>query len=166
MSKSKNAGLFVFLLIVAGIFIIGLSRFIPLKHLFHMPTLACNPQLWLSPRSISIIPLLLTLLWFVIVVWVYKDAENNGMSGLLWGLLVLVGNIVGLLVYLIFRSMTSTGALQPSPAPHCPNCHRPVQYDFNVCPNCGTDLNKQCPNCQKNVEANWNVCPYCGTNVK
>ena len=47
------------------------------------------------------------IVWFVIsillCVWVYRDAESRGMSGPLWVLIMLIGGIIGLIVYLIVR---------------------------------------------------------------
>lgn len=37
------------------------------------------------------------------VVWAYRDAEARGRSGLLVGVLVLVGGLVGLAVWLLIR---------------------------------------------------------------
>ena len=39
----------------------------------------------------------------IIGIWVYRDAESRGMSGVLWLLIVLVVSLVGLVIYLIVR---------------------------------------------------------------
>ena len=36
-----------------------------------------------------------------VAVWVYRDAEKNGMDGAIWLIVVLVGGCVGIIVYLI-----------------------------------------------------------------
>ena len=41
-------------------------------------------------------------IWVAIIIWVYRDAERRGMNGVLWALLVLIGNLIGLLIYLLF----------------------------------------------------------------
>jgi len=108
----------------------------------------------------------LLILWIVVIIWVYRDAERRGMNGLLWGLLVLIGNLIGLLIYLIVRTDTvaisgvsqSTQTTQP-----CPNCQKPVGLNFAYCPHCGTKLRGGCcPKCEEPVETNWKVCPHCG----
>jgi len=47
------------------------------------------------------------VLWFVIAiliaVWVYRDAEKKGESGVLWLLIVLITGIIGLIIWLIIR---------------------------------------------------------------
>ncbi len=36
-----------------------------------------------------------------IAVWVYRDAEKNGMDAVIWLLIVLVGGCAGVIVYLL-----------------------------------------------------------------
>ncbi len=107
--------------------------------------------------------LLMSLLWILLAVWVYSDAERRGMSGILWALLVFVGNVVGLVIYLIVRSGAAMpGPVMTTPSSVCPACKTPVQADFNICPNCGENLKQTCPKCHKSVQADWKLCPYCG----
>ncbi|MEM3408540.1 MAG: zinc ribbon domain-containing protein [Nitrososphaeria archaeon] len=47
----------------------------------------------------------------------------------------------------------------------CPNCGKPIQSSFALCPYCGyclTIKSKKCPGCGKEVEFDWKICPYCG----
>ena len=39
----------------------------------------------------------------LVAIWVYRDAESRGMGGVLWLIVVLVGSIVGLIVYFVIR---------------------------------------------------------------
>ncbi len=43
------------------------------------------------------------LIWLAVLIWVYKDAKRRGKSGLLWFLVVLFLNILGLIIWLIVR---------------------------------------------------------------
>ncbi len=43
------------------------------------------------------------LIWLAVLIWVYKDAKRRGKSGLLWFLVVLFLNIIGLIIWLIVR---------------------------------------------------------------
>jgi len=117
----------------------------------------------LFPLTFRAIPALaLMILWIAVIIWVYRDAERRGMNGLLWGLLVFIGNLIGLLIYLIIRSdaLSSQRPLEMTQA--CPNCRKQVGTHFAFCPYCGTKLQHVCPGCGKPAEANWNVCPHCG----
>jgi RNA polymerase subunit RPABC4/transcription elongation factor Spt4 len=91
------------------------------------------------------------------------------MNGILWALLVFIGNLIGLLIYLIVRSDTSLGKEErteiKAPQP-CPKCEEPVAGHFIYCPSCGTRLHHVCPKCGKLVEENWQVCPSCGEELK
>jgi len=118
-------------------------------------------------------PIALIVLWGAVLLWVYRDAEKRGMSGILWLLLVLIGNVIGLLIYAIVRSETpvrrraengGTGAAC-CPAEACPACGKPLTPGFAFCPHCGKSLKTTCPACGKPVEPDWKACPACGAPV-
>ncbi|MEM3408539.1 MAG: zinc-ribbon domain-containing protein [Nitrososphaeria archaeon] len=51
----------------------------------------------------------------------------------------------------------------------CPNCGKPIQVNFTICPYCGYSLtkkSKKCPSCGNELELDWKICPYCGKNFK
>jgi len=99
-----------------------------------------------------------------LAVWVGYDANRRGHHGPLWGLLVFVTGIVGLIVYLLVApqlGQKSNGLPFVGSVRHCPGCRQEVQPDFRLCPQCGTSLG--CKQCDKPLEPGWKVCPYCGT---
>ena len=55
----------------------------------------------------GLIPYIFFAVWFIIAiliaVWVYKDAEAKGESGVLWLIIVLITGIIGLIIWLIIR---------------------------------------------------------------
>jgi hypothetical protein len=118
--------------------------------------------------------------WIAVIIWVYKDAERRGMSGLLWALLVFIGNLIGLLIYLIVRQdhplREEQGAVSagppaaPSPAETkaalCPACQKPMEKSFVFCPHCGASLHPVCKSCGKPADSGWKVCPHCGAPLK
>jgi hypothetical protein len=129
------------------------------------------------------------IVWIAVIIWVYKDAERRRMSGLLWALLVFIGNLIGLLIYLIVRQdhplteeavpaagkppdAVTTGAVTSAKAPAkaetavCPACGKTVELSFVYCPHCGTALQRTCPSCGKPTESAWKVCPHCGVPLK
>lgn len=116
---------------------------------------------------VMIIPVIvMTLLWLLISIWVYNDAERRGMSGILWALLVFFGNIIALIIYLIVRSgSASQVSATLSGTYQCPNCNASIQKDFSICPYCGTNLKSTCPKCKKEVETSWEYCPSCGSRI-
>jgi len=50
--------------------------------------------------AIAVLVLVLSIL---LGVWVYRDAEKRGMSGVLWLLVVLIAGIIGLVIYFVVR---------------------------------------------------------------
>lgn len=124
---------------------------------------------------------LFLLIWIGVIVWVYKDAEERKMSGVLWALLVFIGNLIGLIIYLIIRQDHPVGSepassTPPSPPPPlegsgkklltCPACQKAVEPSFVYCPHCGAKLQPACRACGKSVDAEWKVCPHCGAQLK
>lgn len=55
----------------------------------------------------GIIGLACIAIWFILaiilMIWVYKDAEKRGSSGVLWLLIVLITGIIGLIIWLVVR---------------------------------------------------------------
>ncbi|MCJ7580576.1 MAG: zinc ribbon domain-containing protein [Candidatus Aminicenantes bacterium] len=116
----------------------------------------------------TIISFVLLIIWIFVIVWVYRDAERRGMNGILWGLLVFIGNIIGLLIYLIVRSDNQPSQSDP-PIIHtkCPECSIPVTDKYAFCPHCGASMSGPvCPDCSRTVEKEWKACPYCGKTLK
>lgn len=175
-STDKTIGLILLLILiiaVAGIlspfimvpFVSVTKGLAGLRHLVAMRHMNFEFGLPVFP---SLIGMLSFIIWIIIIFWVYSDAERRGMSGILWALLVFIGNIVGLLIYLIVRAGNyPTTPVQRAPAVTtlCPSCSKPVQQDFKLCPHCGKSLRNQCPSCGKNTSPEWKVCPYCGHSI-
>ncbi len=178
-STSKTIGLILLaaliLLIIGRIFPTLLMPLGVFPHVFksvHLPDLngvEYGPFGFFRFSLISILSLVMLIIWIFVIVWVYKDAERRGMNGILWALLVFIGNLIGLLIYLIVRSDTALGEKDTgeikAPKP-CPECGDPVAAHFIYCPNCGTRLQNICPNCGKPIEESWQVCPNCGEKLK
>jgi hypothetical protein len=177
---ASTAGRTIAIIILVVLIILVLSRFLP----FIFAPFGIFPHFWQIvkfPRvghiefgpygffnitSYSIVSLALLVIWIFVIVWVYRDAERRGMSGILWALLVFIGNLIGLLIYLIVRS--SNGSAEKEVAPSqpssqtCPNCQLPLSPTYVFCPNCATRLHSDCPKCHKPIEKDWKVCPHCG----
>jgi hypothetical protein len=125
----------------------------------------------------------LVVFWILVLFWVYRDAERRGMNGVLWALLVFIGNLVGLIIYLIVRNESrpargpaattgSAGSAPHPPAPEsaappaCPKCGKPADPKHAFCPFCGESLQPVCPHCGKPVESAWMACAHCGEKLK
>ena len=120
--------------------------------------------------GIVFLPVAFLVLWGAVLIWVYRDAEMRGMSGILWVLLILIANVVGLLIYAIVRSETPAkrqleGAGGSAGPGKCPGCGNPVGAGHSFCPHCGKNLKPACPACGKPIDQGWKACPACGAGL-
>ena len=82
---------------------------------------------------------LIIVIWIVfilIAIWVYKDAEKRGSSGVLWLIIVILTGIIGIIIWLIVRPPIG-GHPGSGGGRICPNCGRPIPMDARICPYCG-----------------------------
>lgn len=115
-------------------------------------------------------------LWFVLVVWTFRDIEARSRSvvtQIAATLLAVLFFAPGVLLYLILRPKeTLDGTFQRSleeeyllqdleELPLCQRCHRYVEDDFVLCPHCHAQLREPCPSCARLVDLRWALCPYC-----
>jgi hypothetical protein len=70
------------------------------------------------------------ILWILVAIWVYKDAEKRGKNGVLWLIIVILLGLIGLIIYLVVRGEKT------APSRHCPNCGRTIPEDARSCPYC------------------------------
>jgi RNA polymerase subunit RPABC4/transcription elongation factor Spt4 len=120
----------------------------------------------------------LLALWFVLIVWTFRDIETRSRSvvtQVFSTLLVVLFWLPGLMLYYVLRpKQTIDEAYQRSleeeylvqdleEIPVCPSCQRFVEDDFRLCPHCQTELRENCVHCERLVDLQWHICPYCGT---
>jgi len=179
--RDKNSiGLVVLILVMLAFFALSSPMF-----RFSIPSLFMHDWLGVpidgighvfhnrSMNVMRILPLgMIYILWAGVAIWAYRDAERRNQNGLLWALFVFVGNIIGLIIYLILRGGTPEREASPSvSAPQvlsttpCPECGQGVQDAFVVCPYCAHSLVRSCVACSKRLEIDWKACPHCGQAV-
>jgi len=140
-----------------------------------LDTLLGSNVLQLELLSMVICPIIYFVIWIAVAIWVYRDAEERGMSGALWLIIVILINIIGLIVYLVVRTdkpqygyypqqqpyqqypqyqqQPPPGAAPPPAATPPPAAAPPPaqpQPDVRFCSNCGASLPPgagHCPNC-------------------
>lgn len=89
---------------------------------------------------ILIFILVLFILGLYILVWVVKDANKRGSSGTLWGILVLVSGIIGLILYFVLRpkgnlvSCNYCGKGKLETLTQCPHCKKSPTTAFRPAP--------------------------------
>ena len=170
-STGKTAGLIILIVVVLFLGLRALPlMFVPLgvfPRVWHTLETRVFDNVCFRPFGFfgnswpGLLALVMFIVWVMVIVWVYRDAERRGMNGVLWALLVFIGNLVGLLIYLIIRS-ENRPEVRNTPAQVCPQCANPVGGSHVFCPHCGERLHPVCPKCRKAVEKEWRNCPYCG----
>ena len=99
------------------------------------------------------------VIFLLVAIWVYRDAESRGMSGVLWLIVVLLFGLIGIIIYLVVRGDLPQRYAYPPPvtaptppAPpteagrggtigrSCPRCGSSVPWDAVYCPSCGTRM--------------------------
>ena len=90
---------------------------------------------------------LMFIIWIVLAIWVYKDAEKRDGNGALWLIIVIITGILGLIIWLIVRppigGKKPGTAQQPDSAERrCPSCGRAIPNDARVCPYCGKNFDE------------------------
>ena len=97
---------------------------------------------------------LLVAIYFLMVVYVSKDAPRRAMSTRFWMAIcfVMPGGI-GAVLYFLLR--------QPEVS-RCPACSTHVQSDFHFCPQCNYRLTANCGHCFRTVRTTDQFCTRCG----
>jgi hypothetical protein len=176
-SKGKTIGLILLVIVVLfflirdASFLLAPFGFFPnvCKSIKHYLGMENGIHIWsggmVNFPIIMIFSLILLAIWIMVIFWVYRDAEKRGLNGLLWALLVFIGNLIALIIYLIIRNE------HPFPETkvdviNCPHCEKPISGGYTYCPHCGKSIRNLCPKCEKEVNKDWQVCPYCRTTLK
>jgi len=158
---ASSTGKTVAIILLVALLILVVARFTPFifaplgifPHVWQwvkfpkLGTIEVGPYGFFNLTSYSIISLTLLII---------------GMNGVLWALLVFIGNLIGLLIYLIVRSNNIPTDKGIAASQICPSCQIPLSPQYVFCPNCGIRLQSVCSKCQKPVEKDWQVCPHCG----
>jgi len=53
--------------------------------------------------TLCIVPIIMWIIFILIAIWVYKDAEKRGKSGALWLVIVILTGIIGLIIWFVVR---------------------------------------------------------------
>jgi len=97
-----------------GIFILGL---IILGLLALSGNAAAQAELFLCTGILCIIPVIILVVFILIAIWVYRDAESRGMSGVLWLIVVILLSWIGLIIYFVVRKPKLSPGVPPGAYP-------------------------------------------------
>lgn len=126
----------------------------------------------------------IVLVWLAAALWAFVDMRrrtNNPVAAYVSaGLVILASPVLflpALLVHRILRPAEFTterrvadlheAALEAETAiPRCPDCKRPVEEDWLLCPGCRRTLGHHCHACGGTVGLDWPVCAWCGEELE
>lgn len=112
------------------------------------------------------------LVWILVGVWVYRDAESRAMNGALWLIIVLLLSLIGIIIYLIVRGDHPVGG-RPMYAPYGyppyggmpPPVPPPAPPPMTTAAPPGASAATTCGNCGAPLPAGVGFCPNCGTKL-
>ena len=88
--------------------------------------------------------LLVCVYWVLVALWMYRDAARCKLSPLYWGLIGLFTNLIGLIVYKIYKHSATLcpacGAAQSAGHLYCANCGGKVGAKDSFCHHCGNKI--------------------------
>lgn len=118
------------------------------------------------------------LLWAASVLWAYRDirrrTEDVSVQVLAVGIVLLLP-FLGIPLHLILRPPQTLAEKYERTLEEeflrrdledqlvCPECQRPTEPDFIICPHCHTQLRRHCDTCGRVIDLTWRICPYCGS---
>lgn len=94
--------------------------------------------------------------WVLVALWLYRDAARSKLSPLGWGLIGLCTNVVGVIVYKIYKHGAAV----------CADCGAAQNASNKFCVYCGKALGSSCPNCGSKIGAKDSFCHECGAKLK
>ena len=100
--------------------------------------------------------LLVCVYWVLVALWMYRDAAQCKLSPLYWGLIGLFTNLIGLIVYKIYKHSATL----------CPACGTAQSGGHLYCSFCGAQLGVRCANCGGKVGVKDRFCHHCGNKIK
>lgn len=102
-----------------------------------------------------ILGLIFAIYWICVALWVYRDADRKKSNPALWGLLALLTNIIGLIIYTMYKQTNKV----------CHKCGAIQNKDNIFCSSCGTQINEKCDACSSIIGKNQKYCSNCGNKL-
>jgi uncharacterized membrane protein (DUF485 family) len=121
----------------------------------------------------------LSMVFYVVFVlalafWIWRDARRRGAMSWFWAIAVLPFSAAAWVIYMIVRppetlddaherelEITARESELSRYGATCPNCFKPIEPDYLICPTCMKKLKKPCGSCGRPIKLTWTVCPYC-----
>lgn len=105
--------------------------------------------------SLSILLLLFMIYWIIVTLMIYQNAMKLKLNAYLWGLITLLTNVLGVLIYLFYIRNRIT----------CNKCHTSNTKDSIYCISCGNKINISCKKCHTVISKKDKYCKSCGEKI-
>ena len=113
---------------------------------------------------LTLIGVIIVFLYLLSILYVIKDARARGSAAWwAWGIVSIVP-LAGLVAYLVLRPSSYAIDRDEQELEIALREHELQHY--GSCPTCDTQVRNVCPNCHRPLDADWQVCPYCRTHVR
>lgn len=100
----------------------------------------------------AIVGFIFIFYWIGTALWVYRDANSKKCNPALWGMLALLTNLVGVIIYIMYKQTNKV----------CYKCGSLQNKDNAFCNCCGAQINERCSSCTSIVNKGQNYCGRCG----
>lgn len=101
--------------------------------------------------------LLALAFWLLVAAWLYQAAVLSSMSGPLWAVLGLCGNVFAAALFTIVRSFLRK---------KCSACGSWQDRQRTYCAACGSAMNRKCPDCGADCPTDSQFCSACGVKLE
>lgn len=113
-----------------------------------------NSDIYLK-GTLSIIILFLSLYWIIVALMIYQNSLNRGLNPYIWTGLTLITNVIGVMIYLIYKYNRVT----------CNKCKTSNNKNNLYCTSCGNKINKSCKKCHSIISKKDKYCKSCGEKI-
>lgn len=124
-------------------------------YIISVPTSVAGGALTLKLVAAAAV-LLFMVYWVLLALWAVQNAAKARLYPLLWGVVVLLANLAGVLVYQLYKRANAT----------CPSCGASQSRTHRYCTGCGAKLGADCPSCGSPVGKKDRFCPSCGAKLE
>lgn len=108
-----------------------------------------------------VVVLLVLVIWILVSIWVFRDARSRGMNGALWLVVVLVGSLIGLILYIVLRE-EKRGKSPADESLGYEHWQRHQSSDLQSPQALQTDGGRMCGRCGAHIGPKTKFCPVCG----
>ncbi len=126
----------------------------------------------------------LVIVWLASALWAFVDmrrrTDNPFVPYATASVVILASPLLfpfALLLHMVVRPRTTVtegrvsrlreAALEAEvDLPRCPNCRKPVEEDWLICPQCRSIIGHRCDHCGRSVGVDWDACAWCGVSFQ